>query len=166
MKKVVLFFLSLIMVTNAIKAQEAPKNSNVIIIKTTENIDDSFKKVGRILIHEGYELETADKDFYMITTKITQKKYGLMGGGSLEVKFNIQFDQSNDSTIIKIIGFTNSAQLATAAGLNNDSFDKDAIRVQNKGANGSIIKSSWIFMDEIAKKYMNGTISYIIEESK
>ena len=165
MKKAILFFLTLAMVTNAIKAQETPKNSNVIIIKTTENIDDSFKKMGRIIINEGYELETADKDFYMITTKITQKKYGFMGGGSLEIKFNIQFDQSNDSTTIKMIGFANSDQLATASGLKNDSFDKDAFRIQNKGANGSIIKSSWILMDDIAKKYVNGIISYLIEEN-
>ena len=166
MKKIFLISLPLIFISIFIKAQEAPKNSNLIIIKTSDNIDDSFKEMGRVLLNEGYELETADKDFYVITTKVKQKKYGFMGGGSLELKLNIQFDQVSDSTHLKIKGYVNSDQLASAAGDKNNSFDKDADRIKNKGSKGSISKSSWIFIDEFAKKYENGIINYIIEESK
>ena len=94
MKKIISISLLLLLISVSGKAQEAPEKSNLILIKTSDNIDESFKNIGRILINEGYELETADKNFYVITTKVTQKKYGFMGGGSLELKFNVEFDEA------------------------------------------------------------------------
>lgn len=162
MKKIIFNLLFCVISVNLI-AQEAPKKSNLIIVRTTDNIDDSFKKVGRILINDGYEIETSDKNFYMITTKVRQKKYGMMGGGTLEIKLIFQIDQISDTTLIKVKGYVNSMQLASTAGMRNDSFEKSAIRIENKGANGSIIRSAWEFMDEIAKKYDAGQIVYSIE---
>jgi len=149
-----------------LNAQVAPKKSNLIIIKSSDKIDDSFKKIGRILMDEGYELETADKTFYSISTKITHKNYGLMGGGSLELKFFFQFDQIQDTTVIIFRGRVNSNQLAVASGMKHENFEKDAIRIENRGATGSIIKSSWELMENIAKRYSPCSIGYKEEIDK
>jgi hypothetical protein len=55
---------------------DIPKKTNLITIHTSDNIDESFKRMGRILLNDGYELETADKIFYMMTTKIKLMKCG------------------------------------------------------------------------------------------
>ena len=78
MKKLTAISIFILLTIFAV-AQEAPKNANLIQIKTSNKIDDAFKKIGRILINEGYELEIADEVFNMITTMVTEKKYGFMG---------------------------------------------------------------------------------------
>ncbi|MFT6129315.1 MAG: hypothetical protein ACJATN_001037 [Neolewinella sp.] len=166
MRKFLLTSLALVFISLFVNAQDAPKKSNLILLSTSDNIDDSFKKMGRLLINAGYEFETANKDFYLITTKVRQQKYGFGGMGSLEMKLTVEFNEVSDSTHFTIRGLVTSGQLARAAGNTKNRFDKNAYRIENKGAKGSILKSAWIFMGDLAKKYENSKIDYSQEDEK
>ncbi|THH34212.1 hypothetical protein [Neolewinella litorea] len=152
-------------------SQDAPKGANVIEIHTADNIDDAFKKMGRLLLDEGYTLETADKNFYVITTEVRKMNYGFMNAGELEMKLIIEFNDDEDGTTMILKGMKSSEQLhraaTTGAGVSsNTSFDKDASRILNKGGKGSIVGASWIFMENLAKGYKGGKIEYLTEETR
>lgn len=160
-KKIIIISL-LMAASNIITAQEAPRNANLIQIKTSDNIDESFRKIGRMLGTEGYKLETVDRDFYMIATEVMEKDFGGFLGAArarLEIKFNIQFDEIPEGTTINIRG--------TFRDITKTSFSVsgDFQRIENRGARNSILRDSWNFMNEIALKYDNGELSYIIEDT-
>ena len=83
MKKLLLILLCLPMI--GFGQTDIPKKTNLITITTEDNIDDSFKKMGRLLINKGYELETADKTFHMITTKVKSMKCGFGEPGKVGI---------------------------------------------------------------------------------
>lgn len=140
-------------------AQEAPKDANLIQIKTSDDIDNAFMKVGRILGTEGIPIETVDRTFYMIVTQVMEKQYGFLGAGRFEVKLNFQFDKTSEGTIVNVRGSyreTSDPDLIKPG---------DFMRISNKGGmKGSVLKETWLFMDEIAQKSCDGEVNYIIEE--
>ena len=142
---------------------DIPKKTNLINIHTSDNIDESFKRMGRILLNDGYELETADKIFYMMTTKIKLMKCGF--GCSVSVKYTIQFDEVGDSTNIKISGRAYSGDVyeVIVGKKEENGFDKSSFLIENKGMKRSIAKESFNFMNNIAVKYDLGVISYSIK---
>jgi hypothetical protein len=120
--------------------------------------------MGRLLINEGYELETADKIFHMITTKIKSMKCGF--GCNVSVKYTIQFDELGDSTGIKLSGraYSGDVYQAMTGKKEENGFDKSSFIIENKGMKRSVVKESFNFMNKIAIKYENARVSYILEQ--
>ena len=162
MKKLLLILLCLPIVGFG-QEIKIPKKTNLISIKTVDNIDDCFKKMGRLLMNEGYELETADKVFYMITSKVKSLKCGF--GCNVSVKYTIQFDEVKDSTEIKITGRAYSGDVfKVMTGKKEDNgFDKSSFLIENVGMKRSVAKESFNFMNNFAVKYENAKISYLIK---
>ena len=162
MKKLLLILLCLPMI--GFGQTDIPKKTNLITISTDDNIDDSFKKMGRLLINEGYELETADKIFYMITTKIKSMKCGF--GCNVSVKYTIQFDELGDSTGVRLSGraYSGDVYQAMTGKKEENGFDKSSFIIENKGMKRSISKESFNFMNDIAIKYEKARVSYSIKQ--
>jgi len=157
MKRITLLLLCLFPLFST---AQAPKKANVIVIKTNDSEDEAFKKMGRILLNEGFEMETLDKDFYMLVTKIKGCGYGLMKAGTVDIKIKCQIDAKNDQRTIILTGKMNSPELMTYS---PTEFDSKAMVIENIGGKSSIAGASWLIMDEIAKKYEDGEIEYLIK---
>lgn len=130
-------------------SQEAMPDANLIIITTPDKPDAALKNIGRIFVASDYEIESSDANLGLITTKPTKKGYGFLGAGSLIVKLTAQIDECDSSTCISLTG----------------KFDEN-MKIENAGMNGSPKKSSWNFMDGIAKKYKGGKITYEVVHDK
>ena len=161
-KKIKRIALILLLLPIILLGQEIEKNVNKIIIVTSDNIDDSFTKMGRILLSESYDLEMSDKTFYMITTKVTSKKY-------CDVKFNFQFDSRNDSTQITLTGkavdlaVLNAFSKGMTGENGNYNFEKNSFQIKNSGWKKSASKESFNYMNSLATMYSNSKIFYLKE---
>ena len=162
MKKLLLILLCLPMI--GFGQTDIPKKTNLITITNDNNIDDSFKMMGRLLINEGYELETADKTFHMITTKVKTMKCGF--GCNVSVKYTIQFDELGDSTSIKISGraYSGDVYKVMTGKKEENGFDKNSFIIENTGMKRSVAKESFNFMNNIAIKYEDSKLSYTIKQ--
>jgi len=158
MKKLTFIIIKLLLVASLINAQEAPKDANLIQIKTSDNIEEVFMKVGRTLGTEGIPIETVDRTFYMIVTEAMEKQYGFLGAGRFEIKLNFQFDHTTDGTIINIRGNFRETSRPDLIRIG------DFSRIRNRGMNNSVEKETWKFMDELAQKSCNGEFTYIVEK--
>lgn len=159
MRYSILILLYLI-ISSPVIAQEAPKKANLISVKLDDNIDSAFRNVGRLLLDEGYELATADKVFYAITTEVADKTTGFMKP-TLEIKFNLIFNELEDGTSVDIKLMFLDKSLGRSGKKN---FDDQAMRAENRGAKSSALKTAWKVLDNFAKKIDGGSITYIIEE--
>lgn len=137
---------------------QAPKKSNTIIISTSDTEAEALKKIGRILLNEGYVLETVDKDFYMLVTKMKTCKYGMGGLGNIDIKINAQIDKEGDMSKIKLTGKMNSSDFGKYT---IEEFDAKALPIECCGPKSSMAGASWIMLDGIAQKYEGGEISYL-----
>ncbi len=158
MKKLVLFILVIFPV---LVFAQAPKKANTIIIVTSDSDDVAFKKMGRIFINEGFEMQTLDKDFYMLVTKIKNYNYGMMGAGKIGIKLTAQIDIQDEESMITVTGKVISSQISSYT---DESFDSNAITIENVGGKSSISGASWRIMNEIAQKYNDGKISYFVKQ--
>lgn len=137
---------------------QAPKKTNTILISTAETEDQAFKKIGRLLMTEGFTLETTDKDFYMLVTKIKTCKYGMGGMGSIDVKISVQIDKKEDKSIITLTGKYNTPDIAKYT---PEQFDSKSMVIECCGPKSSMAGASWLLMENLAQKYEGGTIEYL-----
>jgi len=156
--KRILLILTLIMPLFCFSQTTAPKKANTIILKTGLSADEAFKNFGRILIKEGFTMETLDKDFYMLSTKVKTCNYGMLNAAKLNIKINCQIDQKEENTEIKITGSAIDVALSRTL-----SFDANSFVVSNRGPKSSVAGASWLIMDGLAKKLEGAEISYLIE---
>lgn len=147
MKKTMILLVVLISI--GLKAQKVPKKVDLIVQTIEHDIDEIFGKIGRILIDNGYEMESADKTFYSIITKPKKYKYGFMNSQELYVKLRIMLSANEEAVRIKTKGF-----------LNED------MRIKNVGMKNSLAKEGWNFMHEMVKKFPADKIEYFIESEK
>ncbi|MDH3650864.1 MAG: hypothetical protein OEQ53_14355 [Saprospiraceae bacterium] len=165
MRLLLLFILTA--TCSSIHAQPiAPKKANKIVIQTSDDIGTAFRNFGRLLLREGYVLEQSDATFYFLTTEPREMKYGISGMGKLNLKLYVQFDESENGTLIQITGKYASEQLFKAAGGGKDefNFDTQGNEILNRGGKASLTGASWIIMDELAKALQGGSITYEISE--
>lgn len=156
MKKLLLI-LVLFISTNYVFSQ-APKKSNTILVSTIDSESEALKKIGRILLNEGFVLETIDKDFYTLVTKPKTCNYGMLNAAKLDVKISVQIDKTENKSVLSITGKVNSPDFNS---YNDSSFDAGALIIENKGPKSSISGASWLIMDNIAKNYEEATIEYL-----
>jgi len=156
MKKLILFLLLTIPLLGL---SQSPRKSNTIIIHTVDSEDEAFKKIGRILLNEGFTLENIDKDFYMLVSNIKTSTHGFMNAGKVDTKINIQVDKKEDKTLIKITGKFASPQLFQYT---ESEFDSQALQIENIGAKGSPVNAAWLILVGLAEKYDSGSIEYLV----
>lgn len=156
MKKLVLFILFSIPLS---AFSQAPKKANTIIITTMESKDEAFKKLGRILLNEGFTLETIDKDFYMLVSNIKTFSHGFLDAGKVDIRINIQIDRKEEKIVIRLTGKFSSPQISQYT---VSEFDSRAMQIENTGAKGSSANASWLILSNMAQKYGSGDIEYLI----
>ncbi|MBI1939032.1 MAG: hypothetical protein HYS25_13050 [Ignavibacteriales bacterium] len=139
-------------------AQEMPDNANTIIITTDEHHDVAFKKIGKLLINEGFTLQNVDKTFLMVVTVPMTKKTGFLGMQEIAIKITGEILQN--PTRIRLFADFLDIQVNKGLGLEND-FDKRKLRAENSSGTYS---TAFELLDEIAREYESGKISYIIEK--
>jgi hypothetical protein len=147
-------------------SQEPPDDATTIVILTTDKVDAAFRNIGRLLVKEGFELETTEPTLMMLTTKVTEKHYGFLGGGTVSIKLSAQVDEADSLSKIILTGKFLDIAVLKALGSKSALFDKDANIIEYGGMSGSSKRSSWNIMDELAKKYKNANIKYEVTEEK
>ena len=150
-------FLLFVLIVPLLSYSQAPKKSNTIIISTSDPEADALKKIGRVLLNEGFILETVDKDFYMLVTKIKTCTYGMGGLGDIDIKLSVTIDKTGDKSAITLTGKYNSQDFGKYT---PEQFDAKALPIECCGPKSSMGGASWLIMEGIAKKYEGGEISY------
>ena len=123
---------------------QAPKNTNLIIIKNVK--EDS---VVSVLIDAGYEIKS------VIAHNIVTDYKNV--NSSVRVKLNVRMKEGN----AYLTGRVSDVAAAIAFGYKNADDVNDPIR--NKGMKGSTLGDAWHSMDKVAK--LIGTeIEYVVEK--
>ncbi|WP_372775655.1 hypothetical protein [Mangrovibacterium sp.] len=141
-----------------ISFSQAQKKSNVILVSTSDAEPEALKKIGRILLNNGFVLETVDKDFYILVTKMKTCKYGMGKIANVDVKISVQIDKKEDLSILTITGKYNTPDLISYT---IEEFDSKSSPIECCGPKSSLAGASWLIMDGVATKYENGEISYL-----
>lgn len=149
-----------VVLCNQISAQEILDDANAIIISTEENPDAAFKKIGKLLINEGFTLQNVDKTFLMLVTVPFTTKTGFLGMQEIAIK--VTGEVLETPTRIRLFADFLDVQVNKGLNLDND-FDKRKLRAENSSGTYS---TAFELLDEIAKKYDGGKISYLIEKEK
>lgn len=160
MKKILLLLLFCYFCPSILISQDTNDNSklfsepqddaNLILIYTSENPEQAYKTLGRHFYKSGYEFDLRDETLLLYSTRFKEKSYGLLGMGKLEIKLFAEIEQQDSLTVIKLTGKY-----------------CDNCWISNAGMSGSIIKSSWEFLNEFAVEYPNkSNLMYQIAELK
>jgi len=159
--------VSLLLLTSAVVIGQEERPFNVIKISTSDEPTIAFRKMGRLLVGEGYELQTTEPTLMMITTKVTEKKYGFLSMGRIALRFAVTIDEADTGSVVTIAGkFLADAEMfqrwmkqftGVEASLK---FDAEAQEIEERGMSGSPVRASWNAMKEIAEKYENGKVTF------
>jgi hypothetical protein len=144
----------------SLSAQNIPDGSNIIIITTKDKTESTFRNFARILVKEGFVLETTEPILLILTTKIKDRSYGFLGGGTVRIKLSAQVDQMDSASQITLTGIFDDPGISKAMGIKSDMFDKDAIVISSGSSSSSSKGAAWKIMDEVAKKYKDAIIKY------
>ena len=79
-------------------AQETVRGDNTIIIKTNESYEVAFRKMGQLLIANGFTIENADRDFGGISTR--EKRIGIRLDPLWEMRISALVTGSDKATIV------------------------------------------------------------------
>lgn len=135
----ILAFLILATVTT-LSAQEAPKDSKVIIVTVdTTQREDLYKTLAQHLIDQGYALDKTDKDLGLISTERKAAK------GSIELRIFASIRRNE-------IRFTGKQFLI--------GFDKSESDIVNFGMKGSMNKITFNELHRVAKSMPNIALRY------
>jgi hypothetical protein len=122
------------------KLKSYTKGANVVIITTSDNIDQAFSKIGSLILDYGLIIENSDKSLYYLNTEYTSlNKY------SFQTKINVRLKTQDNFTIIIIKGEALSGQFKFTPA--------------NNYKKGQVTSVCFAQMFELAETYSNGTIT-------
>ena len=154
------FILLILFAVTGIQAQEILDDANAIIITTEESPEVAFRKIGKLLINEGFTLQNVDKTFLMLVTVPINKKSGFLGMQEIALKITGEIIES--PTRIRLYCDFVDININKSLNLDTD-FDKHKMRAENSSGSYS---TAFELLDEVAKKYEGGKISYLIEKEE
>lgn len=125
-------------------AQETVRGDNTIIITTNESYEVAFRRMGQLLIANGFTIENADRDFGAISTR--EKRIGSRLDPLWEMRVSAVVTGSDETTIV-LTAMTKQGQ--------GDSWT----RLDNRGRMHMMGKG-WNELVEIAQKYEGGQIEF------
>lgn len=125
-------------------AQETVRGDNTIIITTNESYEVAFRKMGQLLIANGFTIENADRDFGAISTR--EKRIGIRLDPLWEMRISALVTGSDKATIV-------------LTAMCRQGPDDSWAELSNKGKMHMIGKG-WYELVEIAQKYEEGTVEF------
>jgi hypothetical protein len=127
----------------ALLGQESQRGDNTIIIKTNESYEVAFRKMGQLLIANGFTIENVDRDFGSISTR--EMRIGNTFDPLWEVRISAVISGNEEATII----------LTAMCKGPEDSW----IRLEKRGIMHMMGKG-WNKLVDLANKYEGGQIEF------
>lgn len=120
------------------------KGDNVIIISTTDSAAVAYRKIAMLLQDSGYTLAKTDKELLSLSTEMLDNRF--YGNGTMSIAAYVRGDENakvyiNGSLMVAAISRTSSP-------------------IEFRGMKGSPVKNAFDKMDEVAKAYPGGSVSY------
>jgi hypothetical protein len=122
------------------KLKSYTKGANVVIISTSDNIDEAFGKIASLIMDYGLNIENSDKNLYYLNTEFSS-----LNNYAFQTKMNVRLKTENNLTKIIIKGEALSGQFKFAPA--------------NNYKKGQVTSVCFAQMFEIAEKYSNGTVT-------
>jgi len=116
------------------------KGATIVIITTSDTIDQAFNKIGSIVMDYGFNIENSDRNLYFMNTEYTS-----IGRYSFKSKLMIRVKRQDNITKIIIKGESANGRFKFPAG--------------NYYRKRELPSICFAQMFEIAELYDNGTIS-------
>jgi len=116
------------------------KGAKIVIVTTSDSIDQAFNKIALIIMDYGFNIENSDKTFYYLNTEYTE-----VGKYSISSKLSVRVKRQDNSTKIIIKGESANMGFKIPAG--------------NYYRKKELPSICFAQMFEIAELYENGVIS-------
>ncbi len=143
-----IFFIALTILSasciSTIRVPGSNRGDNTVIIRTTDHHDVAYRKIGQLLVNNGFNLMNSDRDLGSITTD--NKYIGIMSAQWL-MKASIIITGEDNATIF-------------ITGQSNRSPENPWRRIENKGIKGSINQVGWNELYSVAQQYDGATIEF------
>lgn len=125
--------------------QEIPKRANTIIVESSDSAATIFKNLKVMLLERQYTLTASDSDVFSITAK------GTVSPGvskSNEVILNLFVKQGSPNQVVLRGEFDTRSSYGI-------------YKIEYSPLSGKNYKEAWNRMDELAKSYPSGKVSYL-----
>lgn len=145
--RTILLIVLTILSTSCISTIRVPgsnRGDNTVIIRTNDHHDVAFRKIGQLLVNNGFNLMNSDRDIGSITTD--NKYIGIMSAQWL-MKASVIITGENNATIF-------------ITGQYNRSRENPWRRLENKGLKGSITQVGWNELYFVAQQYDGASIEF------
>jgi hypothetical protein len=143
-------FVILFFVSRLAFGQEPIRKANTIVVESSDSASVIYKNLKRLLLDNGFALVTSDNDVMSITARAP-----------------VPMNNTGEMTIDLYVKPGNPNQVIIRGMFDSDSSTiKNRIEYTKWASKWSKDKISWKKMDEFAKAYPGGEISYQVQDAR
>lgn len=126
---------------------EPMKKANCIIVSFNGSREDAYIKLGQTILGKGYSIESANKDFFTISTSYKSVNSGKVKIHAVIMDSTILFRGHADFGEINLYGYSS----------------KNEWEILYTGGKNSIAMAAWNELDMVAKSFPANFVTYAIK---